>query len=319
MTAEEHKAVAMLGRWDLEKSHEENRRIISFDRLYHKYTDEHNVEYTSTTTLIGKYSPKFDTAYWAAVIANKEGTTPDKVIDRWNNITNRANEKGTAQHDEIENSINEKADNTGIKVHDLQRNPGIPTTLEEFKDSGLKDSLPLIYETICKLLKHGFRLHAEKRVYSAYYKVAGMIDCLLVNDKGEFIILDWKTNKHKMMFDAGYFAKDPFYDNARVGKWVEKKEFMHRPISHLPHCNGIKYTLQVSLYAYLCEQWGLECKKLAIYHIRDGYPTQTISGLHYLPNQYSLDTQKVKVVEPYGVPYLKNEVRMLLEDNLLRQ
>ena len=50
----------------------ERQTKISFDPVPHKYYDDGGIEYTSVTTLIGKYAPKFNKRYWSMYTALRD-------------------------------------------------------------------------------------------------------------------------------------------------------------------------------------------------------------------------------------------------------
>ena len=111
----------------------------------------------------------------------------------------------------------------------------------------------------------------EVIIFNDKYQVAGMVD--RVDKKGKVLnIIDHKTSKK--------ITKIPFRD-----------EMMYDPIQHLPNANYYEYSLQLSLYAWMLEQFGYKIGKLSIDHRnRD-------SG---------------KLIETYPVNYLKTEIELIL-------
>jgi len=96
---------------------------------------------------------------------------------------------------------------------------------------------------------------AEIGVYHPEYLISGLVDILFVKGD-EFFILDWKTNKAPIRFEGGYWAKkaDGTID---LDKYIITNETMLFPINHLQDSTGIHYSLQLSMYDYLIEQWGI--------------------------------------------------------------
>jgi ATP-dependent exoDNAse (exonuclease V) beta subunit len=244
------------------------KRTIKFDEAQHKYTDEDNKVYTSVTTLIGEYTPQFDKKFWSNFKANQTGLSQQEVLNNWQQITDEASARGTKEHKLLEDSIN-SAVVSRVKLLTTALVPlsGIEFTninLDVLARSELSKKYPEIFEYLSKAIKGGARLYVEKRTYSYEHLVAGTIDCLLVKGK-QFYIVDWKTNKKELHFKSGYYRKVGGIEST---EWVDKDERMLGPLNHLQNCKGTIYTLQLSLYAYILEMWGLECKGLILYHIR---------------------------------------------------
>lgn len=250
------------------------KRNIVFDEKAHTYKDEHNVYYTSVTTLIGKYEEKFNEDYWAEIKAKELNLTKQQVLNNWKEIRDYANNKGTKVHKVLEDSINDATKNADLNIE-------VPSFKTYYKQISLKDNcevdikllgnspLAIKYPEIFLLLldhvEDGWKIYAEKRIYWAEYKVAGTIDCLLVKRK-KFKIVDWKTNKDELQFKSGYYKK---VNGVKTTTWVNKDERFLLPINNIQKCKGNGYTLQLSLYATLMELWGFDCVGLLLYHIRD--------------------------------------------------
>lgn len=249
------------------------KRSIEFDPTIHQYTDEDKNIYTSVTTLIGKYHPKFDESYWAKFKAEQLGTTPEIIKENWKQIREFSQEKGTKEHNLLEDSINQATHKSVSNYHknniiNLLTNLNIvitSTNLEVLKNTPLAKKYPKIYKYLEAKILDGWSLYAEKRVYWYEYLVAGTIDCLLIKGK-TFIIVDWKTNKDHLKFKSGYYKK---VNGIKTDIWVDKKEYFFKPIQHIEHCKGNIYTLQLSLYAYLLELWGFKCIDLILFHIME--------------------------------------------------
>ena len=251
------------------------KRNIKYDEASHTYRDEHNIKYTSVTTLIGQYQVPFDSNYWAEVKAKELNLTKEQVLQNWADITKFACDKGNATHKVLEDSINASNDNANLNVetNSFQRiYKGINVLSNQEIDIKLLGTSPLAYkypEIFLTLLdyveNHGCKIYAEKRIYWAEYQIAGTIDCLLVKGK-QFLIVDWKTNKDELVFKSGYFKK---VNGIKSNTWVDKDERLLVPLTNIQKSKGSTYTLQLSLYALLMELWGFECIGLLLYHIRD--------------------------------------------------
>ncbi len=269
---------------------------LFFDEPTHTYKDEEDRDYISVTTFIDTFKEKFDTEKWAVIDAKKAGTSSEVIKALWENGKNIACERGSKEHNFLEDTINVAKD----KVKDYKSsNLGFKykiKTLAELELSPLKKNHTDIYYKLVELITKGCTIFAEKRVYSYEYRVAGTID-LLVMYGNTFLILDWKTNKHVPRFDAGYYKKK-WVGSVKVetGVWQPLNKRFFSPISNLADSKGNIYALQLSMYAYLCEEFGLICKGLLLYHI-------------------DLSTEKRKITT-LNIPYLKKEVKLMLETRL---
>lgn len=322
------------------------KRNIRFDATLHKYTDEYNKTYISVTQLLGKLEEPFDSEYWSMYKSlERSGYTirPSKdreilvyisnnwckyslpalycgvlscsisafqIQNEWKETTEESCIWGTERHDSFENSINSVYDTRNIVIHDIQ-NKGFALkikTVQELEDSGLKNLPSAIYEKLVVYIKAGWTLYAEKRVYNSHYQVAGTIDLFLVKNK-QIIVFDWKTNKHKLEFRSGYYKKDWNKERTKkvkTNEFVEKDERFLKPLNHIKKSKGNGYTLQISMYAYLCELWGFQICGLVLCHIRPELDENSEPKL--------VNGRRVELLpEFYRIEYLKSDIKKLLE------
>ena len=92
----------------------------------------------------------------------------------------------------------------------------------------------------------------EMIVYNEEIGVAGMIDLYVEKSDGTIDLIDWKTNK----------------EIKKYGKKLEE------PFSDLKDCNFDKYTMQLSLYAWMLEQQGKKIGKLILLHLEEDKYTE---------------------------------------------
>lgn len=280
-------------------------KYIKFDSEKHRYTDEDQNVYISVTQKEGLVIPVFDEQYWAAKKAKERGISKEEVLLEWANIRNYANAKGNIVHKKNEDSINQSA--IGFREYverkgacgQAGKNPiwGYEIDLDIFAKSPLAIKYPKIYLTIKNFVDKGWNIFAEKRVYLYEYLIAGTIDLLLV--KGDqFIIIDWKTNKDALKFTSGYYKKE---NGIKTNIWVDKKEYLKFPLDMIEHCKGSIYTLQLSLYARMVEEWGYKCTGLLLFHIRE----LTIEGAES-------ETLSDAEVVSYKIPYWKDAAWRLI-------
>lgn len=279
-------------------------REIRFNEKLHRYTDEDELVYTSVTTKIGEFAPKFNENYWATYTANKTGRSKEEVLAEWKEIRERSWDKGNVVHKGQEDSINNSIIREEVKevLFDnpmINFNPiwGYEISLEILGTQIIALKYPLIFSVISKYVEDGWKIYAEKRVYLYEYLIAGTIDLLLV--KGlEFIIIDWKTNKDELKFKSGYYKK---VNGVRTDIWIDKKEYMLKPIDKLEHCKGTIYGLQLSIYAYIVECWGYRCRGLILFHLR-------VKSIESARNIEIVEND----VKRYTIPYWAKESNLVL-------
>ena len=206
---------------------------FKFDPGLHKYT-YHGDTFQSVTQFIGQFHEPFDTEYWSKKKADDAGVDQAEIKKEWKRLNDYANEIGTDTHNYIE-------------FYYKKEFQEIPTNLD-------------LLHRITKFQKiHAKQLHKleplafEVRVFSPKWKKAGMIDSLFLYN-GKIFILDWKTNK-EFRTDShpkGTYHKllepfDDFYEN---------------------HLN--EYSIQLSMYAAILEEWGFEIGGAYLVHIGPG-------------------------------------------------
>jgi hypothetical protein len=304
-------------------------RILYFDEEAHKYTDDINTIYTSTTTVIGKYHEKFDASKVEIAKACEHighnprhpkylkyaGKTAKQLLYEWDEETIRACKKGTAKHNYLEThvkncngyTLNANGFINGqiytidsiIKGHNYGR-----LSLEFFKKTGIDQKYPTIYGIIADFVNQGFKIYAEIGVYDSGFRISGLIDILLVRGN-EFIILDWKTNKAPIRFESGYYDKD---NNGKLllDQFIYQDKYFYTPLSHLADSIGNHYTMQLSTYDYLVETFGFKCLGNILCHIRT-IESDVIS--------HEEEKEEVKFLP---IAYLRSEVEAMLMDNIAK-
>lgn len=293
---------------------------IYFKESDHKYVNKDQVEYTSMTTLISKYKPETNFEEIAEA-CEKIGRNPShpkykkyrglskaQILRQWRDTAKSGTDRGTIKHNYLEDQIRKAANYRDkistpsstdfIKLYTinsiLQDHDFGTLDLNYFKSIGIKDKYPKIYELIKGYILEGFKVYPEICTYNPNLKISGLIDLLLV--KGDyFIILDWKTNKDPIRFNAGYYEKDNH--GIITNKFIIKSEYMKYPINHIPASTGHIYALQLSGYAYLTEQFGLACQEIVLCHIQED----------------PIDKSETTTILP--IPYLKDEVKSLMSHN----
>ena len=305
--------------------------FLFFDEGPHKYTDTLGNEYRSVTTLIGDYYNHFDADYWAHKKAREQGKSEKQIRAEWNRIKDEACERGTATHNGIEDAIKsvskfkeaikyleEVKSGRCITIADIPDLIPRPLDVEEFKVA-TNNKYPEIYRVFDFYTERGYVIYSEIGAFLIDYLISGTIDIFCYRPT-DFVILDWKTNRDGLKFEAGYYKKDKStIPNQLTNEWIKKKQNMLPPLNHLDDCNGMHYTMQLSLYAIMAEIiLDIPCVGLGLCHIgspwvlnKYGQPLRDNEGYHIDPNGE-------ETVKWFKIQYLKNEAKALLKDRYYR-
>ena len=217
----------------LEKLECFNDDEFKFNSKYHKYTYL-GQEFISVTRFIQRFHEPFESEKWSKIKAEQAGVPQEWILNEWKKLNDYANEVGTETHEWIEDYFNQV-------WKPLPSNPDVIHRINKFNK--------IFVEKLHKLLPLKF----EVRVFSKKWKIAGMIDSLFIY-KGKIFILDWKTNKDFTHKDhpKGKYEKllEPFNDHYK---------------NHLS-----EYSIQLSLYALILEEWGFEVGGAYLVHIGPG-------------------------------------------------
>lgn len=203
---------------------------FKFDPQAHKYTYNGD-HFTSVTQYIQNFHKPFESEFWSKKKAETRGVDQEVILKEWKELNDYANEIGTATHNWIENYFN--------KIWQP-----IPNNL---------DLIKRINKFNVVFSKHLHKLEPVKfevRVFSKKWKIAGMIDSLFIY-KGKLYILDWKTNKR--------FTDD----DHQLGKYEKLLE----PFQKYWKNHHNEYSIQLSLYALILEEWGFEVGGGYLVHI----------------------------------------------------
>ena len=301
--------------------------FLFFDEGPHKYTDTLGNEYRSVTTLIGDYYNHFNADYWAHKKAREQGKSEKQIRAEWDKIKDEACERGTSTHNGIEDAIKsvskfkeaikyleEVKSGRCITIADIPDLIPRPLDVEEFKVA-TNNKYPEIYRVFDFYTDKGYVIYSEIGAFLIDYLISGTIDIFCYRPT-DFVILDWKTNRDGLKFEAGYYKKDKStIPNQLTNEWIKKNQNMLPPLNHLDDCNGMHYTMQLSLYAIMAEIiLDIPCVGLGLCHIgspwvlnKYGQPLRDNEGYHVDPNGK-------ETVKWFKIQYLKNEAKALLKD-----
>ena len=303
-------------------------RLI-FHEEEHKYNDSLGNNYTSTTTLLHEYQPKFDKSYWLKKKARELGISQKELAKQWQTITDEACERGTNTHNGLENGIKgsskfkravehlRRPDGQMITVADL---PNINLNIEPLKVSDFieltENKYPDIYKVFEFYTNKGYKIYSEIGAFLIDYLISGTIDVLLIRDD-KFVIGDWKTNRGGLKFENGYYKKDKTQKPAQqTDTWVTKDEGLLPPLVHLPNCNGSIYNMQLSVYAFMVETiLGIPNAGLWLFHIDSDFELNEYGMPKRFPDGlYHIKENPVEKTTFHPMKYLRNEVIQVMND-----
>jgi ATP-dependent exoDNAse (exonuclease V) beta subunit len=249
--------------------------------------DKDNIEWTSVTSFISKFKPKFDAKVQAKKSSKNKrskwyGLKPDEIINIWNNETDRAIKLGNWYHNQREENI--------LDFNTIEREGVIVPIIRPIVDgTGVK---------IAPVQKLEDGVYPEHFAYLKSAAICGQADLVTVVN-GKIHIIDYKTNKE---------IKEKGFTN-----WEGITSKMYKPLSHLDDCNLNHYNIQLSLYMYIMLKHNpkLKAGKLVIQHVT--FEKKGVDDYGYPITKYDAQGEPMlKDLKMYELPYLKKEVRSLL-------
>jgi hypothetical protein len=201
--------------------------LFIFKEKYHKYYYD-GKDFTSVTGFIKRFKEEFDSDKWSKIKAEEQGVDQEAILAEWKKLNDRANEIGHATHEWIENFFK------GV-YQPIPKDFEIIDRIDKFNK--------IYYEKLTKLIPIKF----EQRLFSKKLKLAGTFDALFTY-KDQLVIVDWKTNKK--------FDTSNSYGKKLLTPFEEEDE-----------CKLTEYSIQISLYALMLEEVGLDVKMGYILYI----------------------------------------------------
>lgn len=300
---------------------------LFFDEPTHKYTDNLGNTYKSVTTVIHDYVPKFDEKYWAEYKAKENNTSAKLIRKEWDTIRDKACDIGNVYHNSFEDGIRNnskffqaikylnKLDKEMTTVADLGRiNDFVkPLDVETFIEH-TEGKYPEIYEVFKYYTDRDYKIYSEIGAFLPDFLISGTIDILPIRDD-QFVILDWKTNRTGLRFEAGYYKKDKSVRPVQeTDEWVSKpSDVLLPPFTNLQNCNGTTYSMQLNLYARMVNLiTGLPCVGLALCHIEVPFVLNKYGRPERFKDGFHIDDTKREKAKWYKIPRLDNEIDKLL-------
>lgn len=268
---------------------------VIFKEEGHVYesNDHENINWTSVTSFIGMFKPKFDAKAQAKKSAkNKKskwyGMTEKEILTAWENETQRAIKLGNFYHNQREADI--------LDFETIERDGfELPIVKPVISENGTK---------IAPNQKLQDGVYPEHFVYLKSLGICGQADLVEIVD-GYINITDYKTNKE---------IKEKGFTN-----WEGITSKMFNPVNNLDDCNLNHYSLQLSIYAYIIKKHNPKLKigKLVIQHVKFKQVGEDKHG--YPINEHVNGEPVLDEIKMYEVPYLKQEIASLIlwrKDNM---
>jgi ATP-dependent exoDNAse (exonuclease V) beta subunit len=262
---------------------------IVFKASDHSYTsiDNNDIKWVSVTKLVSNFKEPFDAEGVAAKVSkNKKskwyGKTAKEIQAAWKEESERAMELGTFYHNQREADLCSLA---SIEKEGVTLPIYIPIEKDGVKHAPDQKLSPGIYP--------------EHMVYLKSAGICGQSDLVeVVGDKVN--IIDYKSNKK--------------IETESFVNWEGISKKMLFPVNHLDDCNYYHYALQLSIYMYIILKHNPKLKpgNIYIHHVTFEQESENEFGYPI----YAKDSEEnpiVKDVTPMEVPYLKDEVIVIIQ------
>lgn len=201
----------------------------------HEYVVDGKRGYTSVTQLVSQYFSVFDARLWAERKATKNKTA-EMILAEWDKKAEKARDLGSLMHHRIEQYY---------LGEELDANAASDAAFRHFLEFTKSHQL------------NPYR--SEWVLFDEDLHIAGTLDFLAVNDKGEYEIYDWKRST-KVVSNDGCII---------VSKRYCQQQYGLHPITHIPDTSFYHYTLQLSMYRRLLERkYGISpvAAHLGVFH-----------------------------------------------------
>lgn len=251
-----------------------------FKELEHEYFI-HDKQYTSWSSIIKCVEPEKD---WNAIIHKSISNKKSKYY-------NRTFEDVRAEWDEKAKQSREK----GTAFHALKEAEDIASQDSPVYFSVTKDNIKPIRNL--EELEDG--IYPELALYNNEYQACGTADKVIIetiNGIRYVDVEDYKTNE-TIEWESFYNFKNGY-------------SMLEAPLQNVMDCSGMKYSLQLSMYAFFLEKYNFVPRKLTLIHlvIKEGENEDAKYKIEYGDKMFHVE-QEVK----YPVKYMKKEVKALLQ------
>jgi len=254
--------------------------------LYESLDPTEKIDWISATGFIKLFKQPFDAeAQSKKSSKNKRskwyGIPPEEILKHWSDESERAMSAGTFYHDQRESDISE--------LETIQRQGVAVPIIKPIVENGIK------YAPVQRLTEG---IYPELLVYLKSAGICGQADRIeVVKDLVD--VIDYKTNKK--------------LDKESFKNWEGQYQMMTGPCAHLMDCNFNHYALQLSLYLYIILKHNPRYKpgKLVLHHVIFLKEDEDKFG-NPIYKKNDKGEPIVKEVVPHEVPYLKDEIRAMI-------
>lgn len=237
--------------------------------------------YTSFSSIIKLVEPEKDWNEIASKYAKKNKMTVEQVKALWEEKGRVAREKGTLFH--------------SLKEEEDKLDSSKPVFFSEYED----DIKPI---RNLETLEDG--IYPELCLYNNEFQACGMADKVIIETIKGIRYVDIDDYKSSETIDT-----ESYFDVRN-----QKYAMLAAPLNSLMDCNFMKYSLQLSMYAFFLEKYNFTPRKLTIKHLiikdRNLEPPKS-------EPKYNIDYENKKYYVQheidYDVKYLKKEVKTLLQ------
>ncbi len=237
---------------------------IWFDAETHTYRNSVNQRYVSGTKFVSLYKAEFDEEFWKLYKAYQYSLgIPDERKKEFSSLLTKNGFKWGDKPYTIEH-LNEVCSkfmdivNLSTTVVDVKEqwkakskaatDKGTKFHNEKENETRERMSFWEQWQGVDYVLTQLDRgIYPEMMLYNHKNRICGTSDKIIFLNKREFAVRDYKTSK-TIEFDNKYGDK------------------MKYPLNMLLDCNYNHYNLQLSLYAWMLEQFGYICKSIKIDH-----------------------------------------------------
>jgi hypothetical protein len=189
---------------------------LTFEETRHIYRDSWGHRYQSVTSLTKQFVEPFDAVGISAMVAARDGKTPEQVRAEWKAKSEVACTVGTRIHEFAEYLFS--GGSRGLRHQPVSE-----------RESGSQKAVASIYRDLIESGRYSV-VGCEIIVFCPLRRVAGTIDLALRHvETGEVWLIDWKTNE--TIKREGYRGK-----------------CMQMPFDKVQDCDYEKYSLQLATY-----------------------------------------------------------------------
>jgi len=244
----------------------------------HFYPDNHiylfdDQPLDAVSTVIASWFPTFDAERNAERKATP-GYPKERYLEEWASRGNEARAIGTFMHAQIEHLLLEQPHSTKctFSFHGefvkVEKRVDISHELKSFRRFMAE--------------RHPIPFRTEWRICDEDHGIAGTIDFLTRNDKGDYIMYDWKRSNKVGHMESYRFQA------------CSKNDYGRHAFGHLAHLDDMPYNhycLQQNLYRYMLHRhYGIDLAAMYLVILHPDYPS-----FHCIP-----------------VPVMEPEVRTIL-------